>query len=89
MLLNLETAAYHGLNETGSLIWETVGAGMTIGELVPQVATHFDDAPPSLHEEIGSFVQDLVERDLLQVDHPVTTSTDEPGDRFVNEGGEE
>lgn len=67
VLLNLETAAYHGLNMTGSLIWETIDQGMTLEELVPQVASLFDDAPKELADEITAFVENLVERDLLRV----------------------
>jgi hypothetical protein len=69
VLLNLDTAAYHGLNQTGSMIWETVGDGKPLGEVVPQVAGLFDDAPPALSQEVTLFIEDLVERDLLRVQH--------------------
>jgi Coenzyme PQQ synthesis protein D (PqqD) len=69
VLLNLDTAAYHGLNQTGSAIWESVGDGKSIDTLVPEVALFFEDAPPSLDQEITSFIEDLVERDLLRIDH--------------------
>jgi Coenzyme PQQ synthesis protein D (PqqD) len=68
VLLNLDTAAYHGLNQTGSVIWETVGDGMQLDQVVPQVAALFDDAPPTLAQEVTIFIEDLVERDLLRVD---------------------
>ncbi len=67
VLLNLDTAAYHGLNQTGSMIWETVGDGKPLGEVVPQVAAMFEDAPPALSQEVTLFIEDLVERDLLRV----------------------
>lgn len=73
VLLNLDTAAYHGLNETGSVIWETVGEGKPLGDLIPAVASFFEDAPPSLLEEVTAFIEDLVERDLLRVDHAAGT----------------
>jgi len=69
VLLNLDTAAYHGLNQTGSVIWETVGEGKPLRDVVPQVASFFEDAPPALTQEVTSFIEDLVERDLLRVDH--------------------
>jgi hypothetical protein len=87
VLLNLETAAYHGLNETGSLIWETVGSGMTIDELVPRVAVHFEEAPPSLHTEIDAFVEDLVRRDLLRITESVTTLEETAGRPVEQDGG--
>ena len=67
VLLNLETAAYHGLNQTGSVIWETVGEGKPLGEVAHQVAALFDDAPPTMPQEVTMFIEDLVERDLLRI----------------------
>jgi hypothetical protein len=69
VLLNLDTSAYHGLNQTGSAIWESVGDGKTFGDLVPDVASYFDDAPPSLPTDVAAFIEDLLQRDLLRVDH--------------------
>ncbi len=68
VLLNLDTAAYHGVNETGSAIWESVGEGKAFEDLVPDLATAFDNAPPSLLEEVTAFIEDLLERDLLRVE---------------------
>jgi hypothetical protein len=73
VLLNLDTASYHGLNGTGSVIWETVGEGKTLGDVVPEVASFFEDAPPTLMDEVTAFIQDLLERDLLRVDHGGST----------------
>lgn len=85
VLLNLDTASYHGLNETGSVIWETVGDGKTLGDVVPEVASFFEDAPSTLVDEVTAFIQDLLERDLLRVDHaspaPKGDALGSPGDR--------
>jgi hypothetical protein len=83
VLLNLDTAAYHGLNQTGSLIWETVGDGKPLGVVVPQVAAFFDDAPPALAQEVTGFIEDLVERDLLRVHRvdPQASTTSESAER--------
>lgn len=66
--MNLDTAAYHGVNETGSAIWESVGEGKAFEDLVPDLAAAFDNAPPSLLEEVTAFIEDLLERDLLRVE---------------------
>ena len=89
VLLNLETAAYHGLNETGSLIWETLEQGMTLEDLVPRVASSFEDAPPELVDEITAFVESLVERDLLRVDHAASAGEEEAVGPSVDRGGDE
>jgi hypothetical protein len=91
VLLNLDTAAYHGLNQTGSVIWETLGEGKTLGDVLPEVASFFEDAPPTLADEVTAFIQDLLERDLLRVDHPSSTPEGEalgsPGDRRASGRG--
>lgn len=81
VLLNLDTAAYHGLNQTGSMIWETVGEGKPLGQVVPEVTALFEDAPPALSQEVTTFIEDLVERDLLRVDHvDPTRRSNDPGE---------
>jgi hypothetical protein len=80
VLLNLDTAAYHGLNQTGSVIWETVGDGKPLGDVVPEVAALFEDAPPALTTEVTAFIEDLVERDLLRVDPGRPSNSSEADD---------
>jgi hypothetical protein len=80
VLLNLDTAAYHGLNGTGSAIWESVGEGKVVRDIVPDVAELFEDAPPSLPEEVMAFIEDLVARDLLRIDQEPTAAEPDPLD---------
>ena len=87
VLLNLDTAAYHGVNETGSAIWESVGDGKSIDALVPEVALLFEDAPPTLNQDITSFIEDLLERDLLRVDDGLPTE-DSDAPRASRRGSE-
>lgn len=67
VLLRLDTAAYHGLNATGALIWERVSDGITLEELVREAGAEFEDAPEDLANEIAAFVDDLLGRGLLEV----------------------
>ena len=67
VLLNLDSGAYHSLNAVGTLIWNLIGDGSTFGDLVDGVRSALTDAPAGLHGEVDSFVQDLLQRDLLTV----------------------
>jgi hypothetical protein len=67
VLLHQDTAAYHGVNETGALIWDNVTDGMTFEELVQAVNGAFEDPPPSLRDDVTEFVTALSERGLLEV----------------------
>ena len=71
VVLNLDTAAYHGVNETGALIWSVLGTGRPFGELLDALREEFTGAPPSLDDEVASFLTDLGKRNLLAFEEPV------------------
>jgi hypothetical protein len=65
VLLHLESGAYHGLNETGSLIWDLLDGTRGFDALVAELRKQLDDAPDDLDDEIERFLADLRERDLI------------------------
>jgi len=68
VLLHLDTAAYHGLNEVGVAIWSSVGSGITYGDLLEDLRARIPDAPASLAEDVGAFLDELYQRDLILID---------------------
>jgi hypothetical protein len=67
VLLHLQSGAYHGLNQFGSLIWGLLGNETRFADLVDGVRAETEDAPASLDEDVSSFVEDLSARDLVQL----------------------
>jgi hypothetical protein len=67
VLLHLDTAAYHGLNEVGVAIWSLIVPGITYGELLEALRSQIPDAPPSLDDDVASFVDELRQRDLIVI----------------------
>jgi PqqD family protein of HPr-rel-A system len=65
VLLHLESGAYHGLNETGSLIWDLLDGTRGFDALVAELRKQLDDAPDDLDDEIERFLADLRERGLI------------------------
>ena len=65
VILHLGSAAYHGVNETGSLIWSLMGDGPTLGSLVQSVRLRLDDAPDDLAADVSEFVEGLATRGLV------------------------
>jgi PqqD family protein of HPr-rel-A system len=65
VLLHLESGAYHGLNETGSLIWELIDGGRTLDALVAELRERLANPPDDLADETERFLADLRERDLI------------------------
>jgi Coenzyme PQQ synthesis protein D (PqqD) len=65
VLLHLESGAYHGLNETGLLIWSLIDGRRTLDELVAELRERVEGSPEDLGAETERFLADLRERDLL------------------------
>ena len=65
VLLHLESGAYHGINETGSLIWELLDGERDFTALVADLRDQLDGAPDDLGAETERFLADLRERDLI------------------------
>jgi Coenzyme PQQ synthesis protein D (PqqD) len=71
VLLNLDTAAYHGLNEVGGLIWGLLEQPKSFDVLLPELRGELQDVPAQFEEEIRQFLSELAERDLILAEHPV------------------
>jgi hypothetical protein len=67
VLLHLDTAAYHGLNEMGVAIWALIEPGITFGALVDALRSRITDAPPSLDDDVATFLGELRQRDLVLI----------------------
>ena len=67
VLLHLDTGAYHGLNDVGSLVWGALENQLTLSALISGIRDRFEGAPPTVGDDVRSFVSDLVDRDLLKV----------------------
>jgi len=65
VLLHLESGAYHGLNEVGTLIWGLLDEERTLEQLVAELRERLLDPPEDLRGEVERFLADLRERDLL------------------------
>ena len=66
VLLHLESGAYHGLNETGSLIWDLIDGERTVAALVAALREQLAEAPEDLDAETERFLADLRRRDLIE-----------------------
>jgi hypothetical protein len=65
VLLHLESGAYHGLNETGVLIWSLIDDERTFADLVAAMRERLEDPPDDLDSETEHFLADLRSRDLI------------------------
>ena len=70
VLLHLDTANYHGVNQVGELVWELLD-GRTFGAVLAQLALRLESLPDTFAEEISDFVEQLAVRDLVRVQDSV------------------
>lgn len=68
VLLHLDSAAYHSVNETGALVWEHLETAPTFSSLLAWLEAELENAPPNWTDEIADFLEDLSERDLVEFD---------------------
>jgi hypothetical protein len=66
VLLHLDTAAYHGLNEVGALIWRLLEEPKAFDTLLQELRDQLKEVPPQFEEEIRQFLGELAERGLLE-----------------------
>jgi hypothetical protein len=66
VLLHLDTAAYHGLNEVGALIWRLLEEPKAFDTLLQELRDRLQELPPQFEEEIGQFVDELAQRGLIE-----------------------
>jgi hypothetical protein len=65
VLLHVGTGAYHGTNDVGALIWETLEEPKTFEDLLRALRSTLLDPPAELPAEVSTFLTDLADRDLV------------------------
>ena len=76
VVLHLDTAAYHGVNGTGALVW-TLIEGVTFGALIAELKVRLQDPPAELEADIEEFIDALAEHDLVLLGDPPGKSNPE------------
>jgi len=67
VLLHLDTAAYHSMNEVGTAVWNLLEEDRTFSELIVGLRAQLDEEPPSLEDDIKEFLHALEGRDLIRI----------------------
>jgi hypothetical protein len=67
VLLHLDTAAYHGVNDVGLLIWQLLDEERRFDQLVALIRARVADVPSTLDIDISAYVMDLRARDLVSL----------------------
>jgi hypothetical protein len=68
VLLRLDTGQYHGIDPVGRLVWELIGDGTTLDDLLHRLRSEVEDTPDTMDSEIEQFLLELVERGLVEIE---------------------
>ena len=67
VLLNLTSERYFGLDETGSSMWRELTTAESIEAAYERLLSVYEVDPQELRDDLGSFVSQLIEHDLIQL----------------------
>jgi hypothetical protein len=67
VLLNLDTEAYHGLDEVGVRMWSLLTSSDSVQEAYDALLAEYEVEPETLRADLATFIDSLVERKLLEV----------------------
>jgi len=65
VLLDLESGIYFGLDGVGKRIWESIGEGLTLGQIAAVIVSEYDVEPAQAQADVVEFARDLAGRGLL------------------------
>lgn len=72
VIVDLSTGTYFGLNETGTRIWELLGAegGATVDAVAAALAGEFEISPAAAAKDARALLERLAARGLVRVTGP-------------------
>lgn len=65
VLLNLRNGTYYGLDHTGALIWDMLGAGTDLDTVVTMLHERSGEDVARIEADVRAFMNDLLEHDLV------------------------
>jgi len=67
VLLDVERSVYHGLNQTGALVWKGLAEQSTVGELVDPVDRAYPDHAGVAARDVPAFLGALLHSGLVEI----------------------
>lgn len=67
ILASIKTGQFHTLDEIGNLVWDAMGDGQTVGDLISQLASQLGVPRKRVRDNLLPFLQDLHSRTLVDI----------------------
>jgi len=65
VILNLKSSVYYSLNEVGTRIWELIGEGCELDEIVITIADEYDTSEKKVKKDVEKFIKQMKKEKLL------------------------
>jgi hypothetical protein len=67
VMMNIESGAYVGLNETGKSIWNLLDTPLPIAEIVKHLVNEYQIEESQCEKEVLVFVEKMLKSDILNL----------------------
>ncbi len=65
VMMSIKRGEYYGLGKTGTFIWDNIDEPIKISDLVEMITEKYNVNKNQCFEEISSFINDLIEKELI------------------------
>ena len=66
VILNLNTEAYHGLDDVGTAMWKAIIQAASIQEAFETLLSEYDIEPAQLRQDLDDFLEKLRQRGMVE-----------------------
>lgn len=64
-IINLKSGNYYSLDPVGAHIWSKIESGLSVGEILEQVTSHYEGSPVEMINEVNKFIEALCSEQLI------------------------
>ena len=68
ILMDIEAGSYYGLEGPARSVWEALSSPISYGQLLDKITAEYEIDYAECSKDLQSFLQDLVDQGLLQVE---------------------
>jgi len=65
VIINLASGAYYSLDRCGSVVWQALDAGFTVGQVIEQVKQGYEGQPEAMAQAVEQLVAQLADEGLM------------------------
>jgi DNA phosphorothioation-dependent restriction protein DptG len=69
VVLELQASNYFGMNDVGTAVWNFLQQPREVSDVIEHIVTNYEVSAEQAEIEILSFIQNLVDKNLVVVDH--------------------